>query len=106
MGGDEGGVVECQDAGGGRELLAYQELDLCAPGDQAKLLAEPRVIVNSSGGLLSKGEPLGASAVAQVVELVYQLRGDAGTRQVANARVGLAHTVGRGANAACVIVTR
>jgi acetyl-CoA acetyltransferase len=58
-----------------------------------------------SGGLLSKGEPLGASAVAQVVELADQLRGRAGRRQVDGARTGLAHTVGRGANAAVVIVT-
>jgi acetyl-CoA acetyltransferase len=62
--------------------------------------------VNVSGGLLSKGEPLGASALGQVVELTTQLRGDAGTRQVPDARVGLAHTVGRGANAAVVIVKR
>jgi acetyl-CoA acetyltransferase len=62
--------------------------------------------VNPSGGLLSKGEPLGASALGQVIELVHQLRGDAGPRQVAGARVGLAHTVGRGANACCVIITR
>ncbi len=106
VGPDDLDVVECQDTDAARELLAYQELDLCAPGDQAKLLAEPRIVVNPSGGLLSKGEPLGASALGQVVELVHQLRGDAGPRQVENARVGLAHTVGRGANAACVIVTR
>jgi len=56
--------------------------------------------------LLSKGEPLGASALGQVVELVRQLRGEAGTRQVDGARVGLAHSVGRGANACCVILTR
>jgi len=99
-------VIECQDTDAARELLAYQELDLCAPGDQPKLLAERGAAVNPSGGLLSKGEPLGASAVAQVVELVHQLRGEAGARQVEDARVGLAHTVGRGANAACVIVTR
>jgi acetyl-CoA acetyltransferase len=99
-------VVECQDTDAARELLAYQELDLCAPGEQAKFLAEPHVVVNPSGGLLSKGEPLGASALGQVVEIVHQLRGDAGSRQVPNARAGLAHTVGRGANAACVIVTR
>jgi len=99
-------VVECQDTDAARELLAYQELELCAPGEQARMLAEPRVVVNPSGGLLAKGEPLGASAIGQVVELVHQLRGEAGPRQVANARVGLAHTVGRGANAACVIVTR
>ncbi|HUI49844.1 MAG TPA: thiolase family protein [Acidimicrobiia bacterium] len=99
-------VIECQDTDAARELLAYQELDLCAPGDQPKLLAERGAAVNPSGGLLSKGEPLGASAVAQVVELVHQLRGEGGARQVEDARVGLAHTVGRGANAACVIVTR
>jgi acetyl-CoA acetyltransferase len=106
VGPDDLDVVECQDTDAARELLAYQELDLCEPGDQAKLLADARVVVNPSGGLLSKGEPLGASALGQVVEIVHQLRGDAGPRQVENARVGLAHTVGRGANAACVIVTR
>jgi acetyl-CoA acetyltransferase len=105
-------VVECQDTDAARELLAYQELGLCEPGDQAKLLADGTTLlggtrpVNPSGGLLSKGEPLGASALGQVIELVHQLRGVAGSRQVAGARVGLAHTVGRGANACCVIVTR
>ena len=94
-----------------RELLAYQELGLCAPGEQAALLAAGATAlggtrpVNPSGGLLSKGEPLGASGLGQVIELVHQLRGAASARQVAGARVGLAHTVGRGANACCVIVT-
>jgi acetyl-CoA acetyltransferase len=59
--------------------------------------------VNASGGLLSKGEPLGASAVGQAIEIVWQLRGTCGARQVPNAKVGLAHTVGRGANA-CVMI--
>lgn len=99
-------VVECQDTDAARELLAYQELDLCAPGEQAKLLHEPTVAINRSGGLLSKGEPLGASALGQVVELVHQLRGECGPRQVENARVGLAHTVGRGANACAVILQK
>jgi acetyl-CoA acetyltransferase len=105
-------VVECQDTDAARELLAYQELGLCEPGEQAKLLASGATTiggarpVNPSGGLLSKGEPLGASALGQVIELVHQLRGVAGSRQVEGARVGLAHTVGRGANACCVIVTR
>ncbi len=111
VGPDDVDVVECQDTDAARELLAYQELGLCAPGEQAKLLADGtvtmggRLPVNPSGGLLSKGEPLGASALGQVVELVHQLRGDAGARQVQGARVGLAHTVGRGANACCIIVT-
>jgi acetyl-CoA acetyltransferase len=112
IGPDDVDVVECQDTDAARELLAYQELDLCAPGEQASLLASGATElggarpVNPSGGLLSKGEPLGASALGQVVELVHQLRGEAGPRQVQGARVGLAHTVGRGANACCVVVTR
>ena len=108
---DDLDVVECQDTDAARELLAYEELGLCARGDAAKLVADGatamtgRLPVNPSGGLLSKGEPLGASALGQVVELTRQLRGRAGERQVAGAKVGLAHTVGRGANAAVVILT-
>jgi acetyl-CoA acetyltransferase len=105
-------VVECQDTDAARELLSYEELGLCAPGGSADLLDEGatglggRLPVNPSGGLLSKGEPLGASALGQVVELVQQLRGDAGARQVEGARVALSHTVGRGANAGVVVLTR
>lgn len=105
IGPDDLDVVECQDTDAARELLAYEELGLCAPGEQRAVLAG-RLPVNPSGGLLSKGEPLGASALGQVVELVQQLRGDAGPRQVDGARVALAHTVGRGANASAVILTR
>jgi acetyl-CoA acetyltransferase len=103
-------VVECQDTDAARELLSYEELGLCPKGDAGKWIAEGvtriggRLPVNPSGGLLSKGEPLGASALGQVVELVAQLRGQAGSRQVDGARLGLAHTVGRGANASVVIV--
>jgi acetyl-CoA acetyltransferase len=109
LGADDVDVVECQDTDAARELLAWAELGLCPPGGQAALLAAGdtgmggRIPVNPSGGLLSKGEPLGASALGQVVELVRQLRGEAGARQVDGARVGLAHVIGRGANA-CVTV--
>src|SRR3954451_14268261 len=112
LGPDDVDVVECQDTDAARELLAYQELRLCAPGDQAKLVESGATAlggarpVNPSGGLLSEGEPLAASGLGQVIELVHQLRGEAGPRQVEGAKVGLAHTVGRGANACCVIVTR
>src|SRR5437660_9081484 len=105
-------VVECQDTDAARELLSYEELGLCPGGDAAKLLEEGatrmggRLPVNPSGGLLSKGEPLGASALGQLVELTRQLRGDAGPRQVEGARVALGHTVGRGANASVMILTR
>jgi acetyl-CoA acetyltransferase len=105
-------VVECQDTDAARELMSYEEIGLCDPGGSAALLVSGatglggRLPVNPSGGLLSKGEPLGASALGQVVELVRQLRGECGPRQVEGARVALSHTVGRGANAGVVILTK
>jgi acetyl-CoA acetyltransferase len=105
-------VAECQDTDAARELLSYEEIGLCRPGGSAALLESGatslggRLPVNPSGGLLSKGEPLGASALGQVVELVRQLRGECGPRQVEGARAALSHTVGRGANAGVVILTR
>jgi acetyl-CoA acetyltransferase len=112
LGPDDLHVVECQDTDAARELLSYEELGLCPPKGSAALLESGatalggRLPVNPSGGLLSKGEPLGASALGQVVELVRQLRGECGVRQVDGARVALSHTVGRGANAGVVILTR
>jgi acetyl-CoA acetyltransferase len=112
VGPDDLDVVECQDTDAARELLAYEELRLCPPAGSAALLRSGdtalggRLPVNPSGGLLSKGEPLGASALGQVVELVRQLQGTAGDRQVDGARVALAHTIGRGANASAVILSR
>ncbi len=105
-------VVECQDTDAARELLSYEELGLCPAGGSAELLESGattlggRLPVNPSGGLLSKGEPLGASALGQVVELVRQLRDECGSRQVPGARTALSHTVGRGANAGVVVLQR
>jgi acetyl-CoA acetyltransferase len=105
-------VVELQDTDAARHVLSAEELGLCARGAGGAWVragggemtsAQP---VNPSGGLLSKGEPLGASALAQVVEIATQLRGAAGPRQVPGARTGLAHTVGRGANACVVVLQR
>lgn len=112
VGPDDIDVVECQDTDAARELLAWQELGLCEPGDQPRILRAGefelggRLPVNPSGGLLSKGEPLGASALGQVVEIVRQLRDECGPRQVPRARVGLAHVIGRGANACVTILSR
>ncbi len=112
LGPDDVDVAECQDTDAARELLAYEELGLCGPGECGKLLDEGatamggRIPVNPSGGLLSKGEPLGASAVGQVVELTHQLQGRCGPRQVEGAQVALAQTVGRGANASVTILSR
>jgi acetyl-CoA acetyltransferase len=105
-------LVECQDTDAASELLAYGELGLCKPGEEAGLLRSGatalggRIPVNASGGLLSKGEPLGASGLGQLHELVTQLRGRAGPRQVAGARVGLGHVMGAGHNACVVVVQR
>ena len=112
LGADDVDVVECQDTDAARELLSWAELGLCRPGDQSRILADGAAgpngsrPINASGGLLSKGEPLGASALGQVVELVRQLRGECGVRQVQGASVGLAHTIGRGANASVIILRR
>jgi acetyl-CoA acetyltransferase len=105
-------VVECQDTDSGSELAAYTDLGLCSAGDEAALLRSGdtglggRIPVNPSGGLLSKGEPLGASGMGQLHELVLQVRGGAGPRQVEDAGVGLGHVMGAGHNASVVIVSR
>lgn len=105
-------VVELQDTDAARHVLSAEELGLCPRGGGGAWVRAgggtmtSSLPVNPSGGLLSKGEPLGASALGQVVELVWQLRGSAGPRQVAEPRWALAHTVGRGANACVVILTR
>ena len=93
-------VAEVHDACAPAELWIYEELGFCAPGEAAKLLRDGathlggRLPVNPSGGLLSKGHPLGATGCGQLVELTDQLRGRAGGRQVPGARVGLAHNCG------------
>jgi acetyl-CoA acetyltransferase len=83
------------------EILHYEGLGLCAVGDGAAYVAEgradvdgPGVAVNPSGGLLSRGHPLGASGIAQIAEIAWQLRGVAGARQRANAQVGVTHIMG------------
>ena len=105
-------LAEVQDTDSGREILSIEELGLCARGGGGAFVAdgigEPdgRLPVNPSGGLLSKGEPLGASALGQIVELTWQLRGQADRRQVPGARTALGHTVGRGANASVAILQK
>jgi acetyl-CoA acetyltransferase len=93
-------VVELHDAAVTGELMGYEELGLCPVGDGPKLLASGAtqlggaIPVNPSGGLLSRGHPIGATGCAQLVELVDQLRGRAGERQVAGARLALAQNAG------------
>ncbi len=100
MGPEDLNLVECHDAFTISEILHYEALGLCSPGDGGKLLDEGavalggRVPVNPSGGLLSRGHPVAATGVAQIVEVVTQLRGEAGPRQVDGAQVGMAQCMG------------
>jgi acetyl-CoA acyltransferase len=105
-------VVELHDCFSVNELLTYEALGMCADGESGKLVAEGatghggRWVVNPSGGLISKGHPLGATGLAQCAELVWQLRGEADGRQVAGARVGLAHNIGLGGAAVVTMLAR
>jgi benzoylsuccinyl-CoA thiolase BbsB subunit len=93
-------VVELHDAFAPEEILRYEDLMLCEPGEGVRLLREKetwvggRIPVNPSGGLLSLGHPLSASGVRTVCEIVLHLRDQAGDRQTPNAKVGLAHMLG------------
>lgn len=93
-------VVELHDAASPAELIYVEELGLCPPGDGVKMIREGemtlggRVPVNTSGGLVAKGHPVGATGCAQIVEIADQLRGRCGARQVEGARVGLAQNGG------------
>jgi acetyl-CoA acetyltransferase len=113
LGPEDVDVAEVHDAAAPAEIIIYEELGLCGPGEGPKLLASGdtalggRVPVNTSGGLISKGHPVGATGLAQLVELTEQLRGTLGDRQVEGARVALAENGGGylGPDPAAVCVT-
>jgi len=100
-------VVELHDCFAQNELITYEALGLCAEGGAEKFICDGdntyggQIVTNPSGGLLSKGHPIGATGLAQCTELVEQLRGQAGTRQVEGARLALQHNLGLGG--ACVV---
>lgn len=100
MGPDDLDLVECHDAFTIAELIHYEALGLCDVGEGGRLVAEGatslggRIPVNVSGGLIGRGHPVAATGVAQIVEVVTQLRGEAKERQVDGAKVGLAHCMG------------
>jgi len=106
-------VCEVHDAAAPAELMIYEELGLCGPGEGPKLLASGetalrgRIPVNPSGGLLARGHPIGATGCAQLVELADQLRGRCGARQVEGARVALAENGGGflGTDPAAMVIT-
>ena len=100
-------VVELHDCFAHNELITYEALGLCEEGEAARFIDDGdntyggQYVTNPSGGLLSKGHPLGATGLAQCTELVQQLRGQADARQVDGARIGLQHNLGIGG--ACIV---
>ena len=107
MGVEDVDVVELHDCFSANELITYEALGLAEEGHGHELVEDEattyggRWVVNPSGGLISKGHPLGATGLAQCSELTWQLRGAAGPRQVEGATVGLQHNIGLGG--ACVV---
>jgi acetyl-CoA acetyltransferase len=107
LGPDDVDVVELHDCFTANELLTYEALGLCKEGEAEKFINDGdntyggAFVTNPSGGLLSKGHPLGATGLAQCAELVWQLRGQAEARQVEGAKVALQHNLGLGG--ACVV---
>ncbi|GAA1028481.1 MULTISPECIES: lipid-transfer protein [Amycolatopsis] len=102
LGAEDFQVIELHDCFSANELLLYEALGMCAPGEAGRLLDDNQTtyggkwVVNPSGGLISKGHPLGATGLAQCSELTWQLRGTAGKRQVDNVTAALQHNIGLG----------
>ena len=103
---------EVQDTDAFCELEIYEQLGLCPVGEAGRLIDEGvtqiggKYPVNMSGGLISKGEPVGASHLGQVVELCWQLRGESGARQVSGAKAALGQVIGAGGNCAVTILKK
>jgi acetyl-CoA acyltransferase len=112
VGADDVDVIELHDCFSTNELITYEGLGLCERGAGHELVeAEATTyggtwVVNPSGGLISKGHPLGATGLAQCSELTWQLRGEADARQVQGARVGLQHNIGLGGAAVVSVYAR
>jgi acetyl-CoA acetyltransferase len=111
IGPDDIDLVELHDCFATAEILHYENLQLCGKGEAGKLIDEGetahggRIPVNVSGGLLSKGHPLGATGIANIYEVCQHLRGEAGDRQVEGARAGLTHVIGLGSACAVHVLT-
>ena len=105
IGPDDVDVIELHDCFSTNELVTYESLGLCKEGEGGRLVDEDRTtyggdwVVNPSGGLLSKGHPLGATGLAQCAELTWQLRGEADGRQVGGVSAALQHNIGLGGTA-------
>lgn len=105
-------VIELHDCFTVNELITYEALGLCPLGEAKTLIDNNdntyggKYVINPSGGLLSKGHPLGATGLAQCCELTWQIRGEAGARQVKDAKIALQHNIGLGGTAMVAIYTK
>jgi acetyl-CoA acyltransferase len=112
VGPDDLDLIELHDCFATAELLHYENLGICADGEAGRLIDTGetawggRIPVNVSGGLLSKGHPLGATGIANIFEVSTHLRGEAGDRQVEGAKVGLTHVIGLGQSCAVHVLER
>jgi sterol carrier protein 2 len=108
----EASVVELHDCFTVNELISYEALGLTPEGTAERFVIDGdnsfggKIVTNPSGGLLSKGHPLGATGLAQIAELTWQLRGQAGERQVEGARIAIQHNIGMGGACVVSVLTR
>jgi acetyl-CoA acetyltransferase len=109
---DDIDVVQVYDAMAPGEIWDIEKLSLCKAGEGPHLLRDGyfdldgKLPVNTDGGLMGRGHPMGATGIAQIIEIVTQLRGDAGPRQVPKAKVGLSHSLGTGPNSVVTILKK
>ncbi len=105
-------VVQAYDTMASAEIWDIEKLGFCKKGEAAKLLKEGvfdidgKIPLNTDGGLMSRGHPLGATGLGQICEIINQLRGEAGKRQVKDAKIGLAHAMGAGPNSSVTILKK
>ena len=111
IGPEEVDFVELHDCFTANELISYEGLGLTPVGTAEKFINDGdntyggKVVTNPSGGLLSKGHPLGATGLAQCAEIIWQLRGQEGKRQVEEAKIGLQHNIGLGGSLVVALYT-
>ena len=105
-------VLQAYDTVSSSELWDIEELGFCREGETPRLLRDGafdidgKLPVNTDGGLMGRGHPMGATGLGQIIEVVTQLRGEAGPRQVKRARIGLAHAMGSGPNSTVTILSK
>jgi len=97
-------IVELHDAFTIMEILAYEDLGLCKKGEGGKFVSQQSIAINPRGGLLGTGHPLGATGIAQTVEICQQLKQKAGKRQIKDCEKGLVHNMSAAGSSSLVLI--